>query len=49
MPEAYIDIFLLFFAVLAFAWFYLQRAKSRSASTPKPADTTAAEHTDHSH
>ena len=24
-------IFLLFFAILAFAWFYLQRAKSRDA------------------
>ena len=26
-------IFLLFFAILAFAWFYLQRAKARTAST----------------
>ena len=27
MPQALIVIFLLFFAVLAFAWFYLQRAE----------------------
>ena len=30
MPRQYIVIFLLFFAVLAFAWFYLQRAKART-------------------
>ncbi len=30
--EAYIVIFLLFFAVLAFGWFYLQRAKTREAA-----------------
>jgi hypothetical protein len=49
MPQALIIIFLLFFAVLAFAWFYLQRAKARdagagesteSASTPAMAATT---------
>lgn len=47
MPTAVIVIFLLFFAVLAFAWFYLQRAKARdvvttdtaSTSTVTPADT----------
>ena len=32
MPQAIIVIFLLFFAVLAFAWFYLQRAKARDAA-----------------
>src|SRR5918994_8003308 len=37
MPEAYIVIFLLFFAVLAFGWFYWQRAKSR---TDTPSATT---------
>lgn len=49
MPEAYIVIFLLFFAVLAFAWFYLQRAKSRTDVAGKPADPTPAEQTDHPH
>lgn len=39
MPQALIVIFLLFFAVLAFAWFYLQRAKARDAA--KPADAAA--------
>ena len=34
----YIWIFLLFFAVLAAAWFYLQRAKAR----PTPTVTTTA-------
>ena len=58
MPQAFIVIFLLFFAVLAFAWFYLQRAKARTATTTDtpaasaPVETTAAtpaaEH-DHSH
>ena len=35
-------IFLLFFAVLAFAWFYVQRAKGRTTSTvdDRPADST---------
>jgi Flp pilus assembly protein TadG len=32
MPQALIIIFLLFFAVLAAGWFYLQRAKARDAS-----------------
>ena len=57
MPQALIVIFLLFFAVLAFAWFYLQRAKARTTTTDDmpaastPVDTTpaAAEHADHSH
>jgi predicted negative regulator of RcsB-dependent stress response len=31
MPQELIVIFLLFFAVLAFGWFYWQRAKSRDA------------------
>lgn len=41
MPQALIVIFLLFVAVLAFGWFYLQRAKARDSA--KPVDTT---HTD---
>lgn len=32
--EAVIPIFLLFVAVLAFAWFYLQRAKARTTNAP---------------
>ena len=46
MPQALIVIFLLFFAVLAFAWFYLQRAKARDAgavSTESTATTTATD------
>ena len=31
--EYVIIVFFLFFAVLAFAWFYLQRAKARDAAT----------------
>ena len=31
--EYVIVIFFLFFAVLAFGWFYLQRAKARDAAT----------------
>ncbi len=31
MPQTLIVIFLLFFAVLAFGWFYWQRAKARTA------------------
>lgn len=38
--ELVIVIFLLFFAVLAFAWFYLQRAKARTA--PVTDDVAAA-------
>jgi hypothetical protein len=44
MPTEYIVIFLLFFAVLTFAWFYLQRAKTRTTTEttvdPAPTDTT---------
>jgi hypothetical protein len=40
----YVWIFLLFFAVLAAAWFYLQRAKARpttsETTTATPAETT---------
>lgn len=38
--EPVIVIFLLFVAVLAFAWFYLQRAKARTAPDATPAATT---------
>ena len=41
MPQALIVIFLLFFAVLAFAWFYWQRAKARDAAKTT-ADTSAS-------
>ena len=41
MPQAYIVIFLLFFAVLAFGWFYWQRAKARTV-----VDTTVEQRTD---
>jgi len=44
MPQAYVVIFLLFFAVLAFAWFYWQRAKARGAgetTVDRRTDTTA--------
>ena len=36
-------VFLLFFAVLAFAWFYVQRAKTRTTTTvdDRPTDTAA--------
>ena len=37
MPQEVLVVFLLFFAVLAFAWFYLQRAKARTAP---PSQTT---------
>jgi hypothetical protein len=47
MPQAAIVIFLLFFAVLAFAWFYLQRAKARSDAPSQTTDPTAAEHDPH--
>jgi hypothetical protein len=45
MPQAFIVIFLLFFAVLAFAWFYLQRAKARDevAEATDTATATPAE------
>lgn len=51
MPSELIVIFLLFFAVLAFGWFYLQRAKTRDAgsvevstaapASPAPVETAA--------
>jgi hypothetical protein len=37
-----IPIFLLFFAVLAYAWFYWQRAKNRDVA-PDPKSESAAE------
>lgn len=46
MPQALIVIFLLFFAVLAFAWFYVQRAKARDVDGTPADAATAAEHTD---
>jgi predicted negative regulator of RcsB-dependent stress response len=42
MPQALIVIFLLFFAVLAFGWFYWQRAKARDAANGSQADRTAS-------
>ncbi len=39
---AFIVVFLLFFAVLAFAWFYVQRAKARTT-------TSTATTVDHHH
>ena len=33
MPQSLIVIFLLFIAVLAFGWFYWQRAKARTVTT----------------
>jgi hypothetical protein len=42
MPTALIVIFLLFFAVLAFGWFYLQRAKARDAATVDSTDAAVA-------
>ena len=40
MPQALIVVFLLFFAVLAFGWFYWQRAKARDAAKTSSADST---------
>ena len=45
MPPELIVIFLLFFAALAFGWFYWQRAKGRpepstTSTTEQPAETT---------
>lgn len=39
--EAVIVIFLLLFAILAFGWFYLQRAKARTPATDAAAPATA--------
>lgn len=38
----YIWLFLLFFAVLAAAWFYLQRAKARPTTTVTTSDASVA-------
>jgi hypothetical protein len=46
MPTAFIVIFLLFFAVLAFAWFYVQRAKTRDTDSTPAETATTTEHTD---
>lgn len=46
MPTTLIVIFLLFFAVLAFGWFYLQRAKGRSSTPEADAAPTAPGRTD---
>ena len=45
MPTALIVVFLLFFAVLAFAWFYLQRAKARDVAdvSTEPETTPASD------
>lgn len=40
--EQVIVVFLLFFAVLAFGWFYLQRAKARPRTTD-PVEREAAD------
>ena len=48
MPTELIVVFLLLFAVLAFGWFYWQRAKGRPTTTTvttepaEPTDTTPA-------
>jgi len=47
MPQTLIVILLLFFAVLAFGWFYLQRAKARTTvttagETPQPSQPSEA-------
>jgi hypothetical protein len=38
----YVWLFLLFFAVLAAAWFYLQRAKARTTTTGTTSDAPVA-------
>jgi hypothetical protein len=42
MQQAYIVIFFLFFAVLAFGWFYWQRAKSRDVTPVASSDAAVA-------
>jgi hypothetical protein len=42
MPQTIIVIFLLFIAVLAFGWFYWQRAKTRDAAKGSTVDTTSS-------
>lgn len=46
MPTAVIVVFFLFFAVLAFGWFYLQRAKTRDAATTVETAAPTTEPTD---
>lgn len=46
MPTAVIVIFLLFFAVLAFGWFYVQRAKLRDAAKTDTAGASTVVTTD---
>lgn len=41
--QAVIVIFLLFFAVLAFGWFYWQRAKARDAKNMRGDSATTQE------
>jgi hypothetical protein len=36
----YLPLFLLFFAALAFGWFYFQRAKSRNGASPELPEST---------
>jgi hypothetical protein len=40
--EAVIVVFLLMFAMLAFAWFYLQRAKARTDASVASSDASSA-------
>ena len=42
MQQFYIVIFFLFFAVLAFGWFYWQRAKSRDVTPVASSDAAVA-------
>ena len=42
----YVWLFLLFFAVLAAAWFYLQRAKARPTTTVTTSDAPATTEAD---
>ena len=46
MQQAFIVIFLLFFAVLAFGWFYWQRAKARDAAVSADASAGSVAVTD---
>jgi lipopolysaccharide export system protein LptC len=46
MPQALVVIFLLMFAVLAFGWFYWQRAKARDTVVTTGEPTESTESTD---
>jgi hypothetical protein len=46
MPTELIVVFLLMFAVLAFGWFYWQRAKARGTDTVVTTTDAATEPTD---